>query len=91
MLAKFLLSSHLKLKNKMPKIIFEGWTAGMRKISFIELLVNITDLTYSEAKAINDRIVNNNESVELEIKDYEVALKLFEESKKINVRVLLIK
>ncbi|NVN94200.1 MAG: hypothetical protein HXX18_02830 [Bacteroidetes bacterium] len=70
----------------MTKIIFEGWEVGMRKIPFIKLLNEKAGLNLSEAKKIKDRLVDNNEIVEIEIDDENLAKKILEEAKKLKVK-----
>ena len=59
----------LQKVNSMNTIKFTGWKKGARKISFIELLKEKGDMQLTEAKLVKDRIVNNDEVVEIVIND----------------------
>lgn len=69
----------------MVKIIFESWNVGMRKISFTKLLNKKAGLTLQEAKNIKDRLVDNNEIIEVEIDDEILANEVLKEAEKLNV------
>lgn len=73
----------------MVKIIFEGWNVGMRKIPFIHLLQDKAGLSLGEAKRLKDRLVNDNEIIELEIESDELAQEILEAALKLNVRARL--
>lgn len=70
----------------MAKIIFDGWEVGMRKIPFIELLTKKAKLGLAEAKNIKDRLVNQNETIELEIDDENLAKEILDDAIKLNVK-----
>lgn len=74
----------------MPKLIFEGWNVGMRKIPFVRLLHEKAGLTLTEAKKIKDDIVDNDKIVELVIDDVNLAHDVYEEALKLLVKVRLI-
>ncbi|KLT65386.1 hypothetical protein [Pedobacter sp. BMA] len=73
----------------MSKIIFEGWDVGMCKIPFIHLLQNKAGLSLGEAKKLKDRLVNDNEIIELGIESNELAQDIFEAALTLNVRARL--
>jgi hypothetical protein len=73
----------------MTKIIFEGWEVGMRKIPFIHLLQDKASLSLGDAKRLKDRLVNNDEIIELEIDNYELAQEILEEAIKLKVKARL--
>ena len=70
----------------MIKIIFEGWEVGMRKIPFTKLLNEKAGLSLSEAKKIKDRLVDNNEIIELELDDESLANEILAEAHKLKVK-----
>ncbi len=70
----------------MTKIIFEGWEVGMRKIPFTKLLNQKAGLSLLEAKKIKDRLVDNNEIIEIEIKEELLAKEILEEALKLKVK-----
>lgn len=56
----------------MAVIIFKGWKKGMRKISFILLLREKTDLSLKNATIIKERIVDG-ETITLPVIDLSIA------------------
>ena len=70
----------------MVKIIFEGWDVGMRKIPFTKLLNEKAGLTLQEAKNLKDRLVDNNEIIEMELDDETLAKEILEDAKKLKVK-----
>jgi hypothetical protein len=70
----------------MARVIFEGWEVGMRKIPFTKLLNEKAGLSLTDAKSIKDRLVDNNEIVEIEIADENLAKEILEEAKKLKVK-----
>ncbi len=70
----------------MAKIIFEDWEVGMRKIPFTKLLNEKAGLSLTEAKKLKDRLVDNNEIIEIEIGDEKLAKEILEEAQKFNVK-----
>ncbi len=70
----------------MAKIIFEGWDVGMRKIPFTKLLNKKAGLTLQEAKILKDRLVDNNEVVEIEIADENLAKEVLGDAQKLKVK-----
>lgn len=69
----------------MVKIIFESWDVGMRKIPFTKLLNEKAGLTLQEAKNLKDRLVDNNEIIEVAIDNEILAKEVLEEAKKLKV------
>jgi uncharacterized protein YuzE len=69
----------------MVKIIFESWDVGMRKIPFMKLLNEKAGLTLQQAKTLKDRLVDNNEIVEVEMDDEILAKEILEEAQKLKV------
>lgn len=69
----------------MAKIIFEGWEVGMKKIPFTKLLNERAGLSLKDAKSIKDRLVDNNEIIEIEISDENLATEILAEAKKLKV------
>ncbi|WP_343555631.1 hypothetical protein [Sphingobacterium sp.] len=69
----------------MVKIIFESWDVGMRKIPFTKLLNEKAGLSLQEAKNLKDRLVDNNEIIEVEIDDEILAKEILEEAQKLKV------
>ena len=41
----------------MPEVTFNGWQVGMKKVAFIKMLIERTDLTLPEAKQITDDVL----------------------------------
>ncbi len=74
----------------MAKIIFEGWDVGMRKIPFTKLLNEKVGMSLSEAKRLKDRLVDNNETIEIEIEDESLAREVWEDAKKLKVKGRLV-
>ncbi|MEJ5996015.1 hypothetical protein WG904_16425 [Pedobacter sp. Du54] len=70
----------------MAKIIFYGWEVGMRKIPFIHLLQDKAGLSLGEAKKMKDRLVDNDETVELFVEDDLLAKEILEEALKLKVK-----
>lgn len=70
----------------MVKIVFEGWDEGMRKIPFTKLLNEKAELTLQEAKILKDRLVDNNEVIEVEIDDKILAKEILKEAQKLKVK-----
>lgn len=70
----------------MAKIIFEGWEIGMRKIPFTKLLHEKAGLSLSEAKKMKDRLVDNNEIVEINVENETLAEEILEDARKLKVR-----
>ncbi|WP_313266395.1 hypothetical protein [Sphingobacterium sp.] len=66
-------------------MIFESWDVGMRKIPFTKLLNEKAGLTLQEAKKLKDRLVDNNEIIEVEIDDEILAKAILEEAQKLKV------
>ncbi len=66
-------------------MIFESWDVGMRKIPFTKLLNEKAGLTLQEAKNLKDRLVDNNEIIEVEIDDEILAKEILEEAQKLKV------
>jgi hypothetical protein len=58
----------------------------MRKIHFTKLLNEKAGLTLQEAKNLKDKFVDNNEIVEIEIADENLAEEILEEAKKLKVK-----
>lgn len=70
----------------MPKIIFEGWEVGMKKIPFTKLLNDKAGLSLAEAKSMKDRLVDKNEIIEVEIADDSLSREILEEAKRLKVK-----
>lgn len=70
----------------MAKIIFDGWEVGMRKIPFIHLLKDKAGLSLGNAKKIKDRLINNDEIIELFIEDELLAKEILEDAIKLKVK-----
>jgi hypothetical protein len=70
----------------MAKLIFYGWRTGMQKIPFIHLLKDKGGLTLSEAKKMKDRLVNNDEIIELIIEDELLAKEILQDALKLKVK-----
>lgn len=70
----------------ITRIVFESWETGMRKISFTKLLTDKAGLSLSEAKSIKDRLVDNNETVEIEIEDQNLAVEIMKEAQNLGVK-----
>ncbi len=70
----------------MAKIIFDGWEVGMRKIPFTRLLNERAGLSLSEAKKLKDKLVDNDEVIEIEIDDENLAKEILEEAQKLKVK-----
>ncbi|HEY9008472.1 MAG TPA: hypothetical protein VIM75_20170 [Ohtaekwangia sp.] len=70
----------------MARIIFEGWEVGMRKIPFTKLLNEKAGIPLTEAKKLKDRLVNDDEIIEIEIEDEDLAREILEQAQKLNVK-----
>jgi hypothetical protein len=70
----------------MTKIIFTGWEAGMKKIPFIHMLEREMGLSLSESKRIKDQLVDENQILEIEVKDSIQASKIIEKCKELKVK-----
>jgi len=69
----------------MAKIIFHGWEIGMRPLAFYYFLHEKTNLTLREAREIRLKI-SENEVVELEVQDPEIANEILEKSLEFGVK-----
>lgn len=58
----------------------------MRKIPFAKLLNEKAGLTLAEAKNLKDRLVNDNEIIEVEIADENLANEILEKAQKLKVK-----
>jgi hypothetical protein len=70
----------------MTRLIFDGWEVGMRKIPFTKLLHEKANLSLADAKHIKDRLVNNDEVVEIEIEDEQLAREILADAKTLKVK-----
>jgi hypothetical protein len=70
----------------MAKIVFEGWEHGMRKIPFTKLLNEKAGLSLIEAKKIKDRLVDENQVIEIEVDNINIAKIIVEEAQNLKVR-----
>jgi hypothetical protein len=70
----------------MAKIIFEGWEVGMRKIPFIKLLNEKAGLSLKDSQNLKDRLVDNNEIIEIEVPDENLATEILAEAKRLKVK-----
>jgi hypothetical protein len=70
----------------MTKIIFEGWEVGMRKIPFIKLLNEKAGLSLKDSKNLKDRLVDDNEIIEMEVPDENLAIEILAEAKRLKVK-----
>ncbi len=70
----------------MAKIIFERWLPGMRKIPFINLLREKGGLSLTDAKRLKDKLVDNDEIVEIEVQGTPLAEEVLNESKELGVQ-----
>jgi len=70
------------------KVRFSGWIHGMRKISFVHLLEE-HDLDLSAARAMKDKIVNN-EITDLVVADRAIAVKLVASAIELGVKAELV-
>lgn len=70
----------------MIKIIFEGWEVGMRKIPFTKLLNEKVGLSLKDSKKLKDRLVNNNETIEIEISNENLAREILDQATKLKVK-----
>ena len=70
----------------MAKIIFEGWEVGMRKIPFMKLLNEKAGLSLKDSKNLKDRLVDNNEIIEIEVPDENLATEILAEAKRLKVK-----
>jgi hypothetical protein len=68
----------------MIKIKFNGWQVGMRPIPFIKLLNKKAGLSLIESKKIKEKIIND-ESVEIILKNKNVALEVLSIAQKYGV------
>jgi hypothetical protein len=75
----------------MAKIIFIGWQVGMRTIPFIRLLTKKAGLSLANSKKIKDRIVDNNERIEIIIKNDKLAKEILIEAHRYGVKCELVK
>ncbi|HNZ72291.1 MAG TPA: hypothetical protein PKJ43_06690 [Prolixibacteraceae bacterium] len=69
----------------MVVIRFTGWRVGMRPILFIKLLHVKAKLSLVESKRIKDRIVDENEIVEVKMNSEKNAIEILNEAKELGV------
>ena len=70
----------------MAKIKFNGWEPGARKIKFTMLLYHEAGLSLAEAKKIKDRVIDNDETVEILIHNWETASEIQRKAIKLGIK-----
>ena len=68
----------------MATIIFRGWNTDIKKVSFTNLLHEKANITLVEAKNIKDKVTDN-EIVELDVLNDDIANVIIAESGKLGV------
>lgn len=58
----------------------------MKKIQFIKLLINKAGFSLKNAKSLKDKLANDNEIIEIEILDENLAKEILDESQKLKVK-----
>lgn len=74
----------------MAKIRFKKWNVGMKPIAFVELLHFNAGIRLKEAKLIKDKIVNNDEIIDIEISDENLAKEIRDKSISLGVEAEII-
>lgn len=70
----------------MTRIIFTGWEVGMRKIPFIKLLNEKGGLSLNQAKVLKDKLVDDNEAIEIRVENEALANEILDEARKLKVK-----
>ncbi|WP_277016303.1 hypothetical protein [Flavobacterium lindanitolerans] len=73
-------------QEEMVKIIFDGWKVGMKKIPFVKLLNERASLSLTDAKKLKDRLVDDNEIVEIKVINEKLAKEILKEAQKLKVK-----
>jgi hypothetical protein len=68
----------------MAKLIFKGWRIGMRKVAFTRLLSGQPGLSLKQAQNIKLKVLDN-EIVEYDIEDINLAKTIASEAEKLGV------